>query len=63
MSETVAVYAVAVRDVAVRPCRLVSPEDTERLRRCQAVPVCGDDGRVDVRMPRDVWERMRGEGQ
>jgi hypothetical protein len=63
VSETVAEYAVDVRDVAVRPCRLVSPEDAERLRRCQAVPVCGDDGRVDVRMPREVWARVRGEGQ
>lgn len=29
------------------------------LAACQAVPVCGDDGRVDVRMPRALWARIQ----
>jgi len=62
MSEPRAEYVVAGEDVAGRTCVLLAPADAARLRRCEAWPVIGCEGMVDVRMPADVWERVKGEG-
>ncbi len=62
MSEPRAEYIVAGENVAVRTCVLLAPADAETLRRCEAWPVIGCEGMVDVRMPADVWERVKGEG-
>ena len=40
---------------------VLAPADAETLRRCEAWPVIGCEGMVDVRMPADVWERVKGE--
>ena len=47
--------------VVRRAYLLLAPADAARLRRCEAWPVIGCEGMVDVRMPADVWERVKGE--
>ena len=60
MSEPRAEYKVAGDDVAVRTCVLLAPDDAERLRRCEAWPVIGMEHYVDVRVPKALWELIRG---
>ena len=38
---------------------VLSPDDAARLRRCEAWPVIGCEGLVDVRMPRALWARIQ----
>jgi len=39
---------------------VLAPDDAETLRRCEAVPVAGMPEMVDVRMPKALWELIRG---
>ena len=59
MSDPRAEYIVAEENVAVRTCVLLAPADAETLRRCEAWPVIGCEGMVDVRMPRALWARIQ----
>jgi hypothetical protein len=59
MSEQPAPYIVAGENAAVRTCVLLAPDDAARLCRCEAWPVIGCEGMVDVRMDRALWERVR----
>ena len=39
---------------------VLAPDDAETLRRCEAWPVMGMEHYVDVRVPKALWELIRG---